>query len=677
MISPMHQVIVAGRQRDSREIMAALQRAGVLHIVPLSAAGFETGPLGGLAADERRSSERLLARVESTLGELGALRGAPAPLPPEGEWTARVEEVAQPASVLNARETELQSDLDTQTSYGEVVRVLARLAGGVDTSRRLALLTFTVQTPEELSAVEAALREDLGDRSALASDRVNQNTIAAAVAVLRADREKARAALSRARVGELRLPGRFDALPVSEVQAEFERIARANPAALNEVRAEKRRLAAAHGARLYAIRDALADRVAIDDARAQTARGKYGFVLQGYVPDESMGTFRSAMDGMQGQVVYEVQPADEHHAETIPVKLRNSPYARNFEFLLGVSEPPRYGTFDPTWMIAAFFPLFFGFVVADIGFGLIFLLAALWMQARGRRGEDLDLGFLGIRLDPATLQQVSTVIRTMSLWTILWGFLTGEFFGNVLEKLHVFYLNPGLIQRIYGVQVGAGGEHATGLIPILFPRTDAGFASVIMLICLAVGIIYLFWAWGLRAQLARKHGQTGHFWEAVAIMGGLLGLILLAYISKIGADFGALGNFGNPLVLVMLAGFLVFVVGYIRIIRDVPILPIELLSQGGNIISFTRLFAVGVAAAILANLATDLGWSLGGVLPVIGPILGILIGLFVHSFFLALTLIGHIMQPLRLHYLEFLNPTGFYQESGPRYVPFARASVRK
>lgn len=677
----MHQVIVAGRQRDSREVMAALQGAGVLHIVPLDAEGFETGPLGGAAADERRNTERLLARTESTLGELGAVRGtgrgAVAPLPPEGEWAARVEEVAGPASALGARESELQADLDTQGAYGEVVRVLARLAGGVDQSRRLALLTFTVGAPEELRGVEDALRADLGDRFALASDRVNERVVAGALAVPRADRDRARAALSRARVGELRLPGRFDAMPVGAVQAEFERIARENPGALDQIRAEKRRLADAHGPTLFAIRDALADRVAIDDARSQSARGKYGFVLQGYVPEEGLGAFRAAMDAMKGRALYEVQPVDAHHAETVPVKLRNNSYVRNFEFLLNISDPPRYGTFDPSWVVAVFFPLFFGFVVADIGFGLLFLIASLWMLARSRRGESLPVGLLGTTLDPGTLYQVGYVLRTMSLWSILWGVLTGEFFGNVLEKLHVFYYNQDLIRNLWGVPFSPATlerlteeKHLSGLIPILFPRTLPEFSITVLLICLGLGIVFLFWAWGLRAQLTLKHRHMHHFWEAAGILGGMVGLVSLAFVSQAGRNFGALGDFSDWRVLLMIAGFVVFLLGVV--LARAPLMLIEILSQGGFIISFTRLFAVGVAAAILANLATDVGWGLGGTLPIIGPILGILVGFVVHAFLFALTILGHVMQPLRLMWVEYLNPTGYFQESGPRYQPFAR-----
>lgn len=677
----MQQVVVAGRQRDSRAIMQALQTAGVLHIVPVDTSSlggnsFQTGPLGGAAADERRESERLLARSESSLAQIGVLKHAPrAALPAEDQWAGVVESVATPAAALEDREAALRSDLDARKTYGDVAAVLARLASGLDQRPRFAVLSLTTEKPEELQAADAALRTELGDRYALSSAPVRDNQTAVVVAVLAADRERARSALSKARLGELRLPGRFEAMPLSGVVQEFDRVGKGSDAELSDVRSQKQRLADQHGAVLLSIRDALADRVAIDDARAQTARGKYGFVLQGYVPSDRVPGMNAALAPFGNGVLTELSAVDEHHnAGAIPVQLKNNDYTRNFEFLLNISDPPRYGTFDPSWVVAFFFPIFFGFIVADIGFGSLFLIAACYMIGKSKKGESLPIGLLGITLDPATLYQVGYVLRTMSLWSILFGFLTGEFFGNILEKLHVFFVDPGLIQRFWHVTL-APAAHETGLIPILLPRVLPEFATTLLLICIALGVIFVLWSWGLRTQLTLKHRNMHHAYEAIGMFAGLIGLILLAFISKAGRDFGALSNFSSPLVIVMLVGFVIFLIGLVMA-RN-PLMLIEILSNGGNIISFTRLFAVGVAAAILANLATDVGWGLGGVLPVIGPILGIIVGLIVHTFLFALTILGHVMQPIRLLWVEYLNPTGFYQENGIRYNPFARASLRK
>ncbi|WP_407540088.1 V-type ATPase 116kDa subunit family protein [Deinococcus radiomollis] len=677
MINQMQQVVVAGRQRDSRAIMQALQTAGVLHVVPVEGtAGFQTGPLGGVAAEERRESERLLARSESSLAQIGVPRDTTrSALPGESQWAELVEAVATPAAALEDQETALRSDLDARKTYGDVAAVLARLAAGLDTRPRFAVLSLTTEKPEELQAADAALRAELKDRYALSSAPVRDGLTAVVVAVLTPDRDRARSALSKARLGELRLPGRFEAMPLAGVVQEFERVGKSSDAALSEVQAQKRKLALQYGASLLSVRDALADRVAIDDARAQTARGKYGFVLQGYVPTDRVPGMNAALAPFGNGVLTELSAVDEHHnAGAIPVQLKNNDYTRNFEFLLNISDPPRYGTFDPSWVVAFFFPIFFGFIVADVGFGALFLAAAVFMIGKSKRGQSLPIGLLGLTLDPATLYQVGYVLRTMSLWSILFGVLTGEFFGDILERLHLFYVDPTIIKNFWGVTL-APTLHETGIFPILLPRVLPEFSTTLLLICIALGVVFVLWSWGLRLQLSMKHKHGHHAWEALGMLGGLVGLILLAFVSKAGRDFGALGNFGNPLVIVMLVGFAVFILGVIM--SRAFLMVIEILSNGGNIISFTRLFAVGVSAAILANLATGVGWSLGGVLPVIGPLLGILVGLIVHTFLFALTILGHVMQPIRLMWVEYLNPTGFYQENGIRYNPFARASLRK
>lgn len=73
---------------------------------------------------------------------------------------------------------------------------------------------------------------------------------------------------------------------------------------------------------------------------------------------------------------------------------------------------------------------------------------------------------------------------------------------------------------------------------------------------------------------------------------------------------------------------------------------------------------------LVAALATNLGFAISGTLPIIGPILGIVVALLVHLIALALTMIGHTLQPLRLQYVEFFTKFGFYEASGRPYQPF-------
>lgn len=674
----MQQVVIAVRQRDSEAVIAALQDAGVLHLKPITGGPLNTGTLAGQDAQARREDERLLARADSTLAELGTHRPAPAPLPDRGEWESVVEGAALPVSALAKARQELQADLDAEAAYGDAVRALARLAGGLDRSRRLSVVPFILQPGDNVAELDTALREALPDRYALAAESVGQNRVGL-VAALRADRDAARAALSRVRLGELRLPGRFDGLPLSEAAAELDRIRQGGSERQRQLNAERDTLARQHGPALYAVRDALKDRVAIHDVRAVSARGKYSLAMQGYLPADRVPALRAALTDFGDAVSYEVHPVDEHHDAAVPVQLKNNAYVRPFQVVMGLMSLPKYGTFDPTWVIALFFPLFFGIIIADVGYGLLFLLFGLWLLGKANRGEGWDLSFFGAYIPPVTLRDLGFVTNVMAAWSIVWGFLTGELFGTLGEHLRLFYINPELLNNLWGWTgiryVEEAGLAHSGLIPTLFPRLETGyFSNVALVFALLFGILQVLWGWGIRIQQGLKHKDSVHTWEGLALFGGVFALICLAFATRAGQDFGQFTNFANPLIWLMYAGFALFFVGWIVVIRHFPLLPIELLSQGGAVVSYARIFAVGLVSAILAKLSSDLGWSLYERIGVLGVLVGIVVGALLHFFVLALTLIGHIIQPLRLHIVEFLNPTGFNAETSPAYNPLRRLS---
>ncbi|MDK2012883.1 MULTISPECIES: V-type ATP synthase subunit I [unclassified Deinococcus] len=682
MITPMQQVVIATRKRDSEAVIAALQDAGVLHLKPITGGPLSTGSLAGADAQSRREDERLLARAESTLAELGSYRPAPASLPAADSWADLIEQAAQPTATLARQRQDLQADLDAESAYGDAVRALGRMAGSLDRSQRVSLLPFVLQATDNSGELDAALKAELADRYVLATETVGANRVGL-IATRRSERDLARAALGKVRLGELRLPGRFDGLPLGEAAAEMDRVARTGTARLGELNAERDRLAQAHAPALYAIRDALKDRVAIHDVRAVSARGKYSLALQGYVPQDRVAALKTTLDRFGSAVSYDLHAVDEHHDDLVPVELKNNSYVRPFQTVMGLMTPPRYGTFDPTWVVALFFPLFFGIIIADIAYGLMFLAFGMWLLGKARRNEGWDLSFMGAYIPPTTLRDLGFVTNVMAAWTILWGFLTGEFFGTLLEHMHFFYINPELLDRLWGWTgltfpvdpYKAKEGYYEGFLPIVFPRLETEyFSNVALVFALLFGILQVLWGWAIRIQQGLKHKDAVHTWEGVALFGGVGALVLLAFISRAAKDFGALTNFADPRVWLMFLGFAAFIVGWLRVIKHFPLLPIELLSQGGAVVSYARIFAVGLVSAILAKLCTDLGWSLYESIGVLGIILGVLVGLILHFFVLALTLIGHVLQPIRLHMVEFLNPTGFNADSSPRYNPLRRLS---
>lgn len=676
----MQQVVIALRKRDSRAVIEALQDAGVLHLVPVQQDVLHSD--GATDAEYRREAERLLARTETTIAELGAARTQAGVLPPEDRWATGLDDVAGPASSLNKQRQALEADLDVQRTYGPAVSALADMVGTLDRSRRVALVPFVYHKPEELTSLQAALRETLEGRYDLATQVLGtagsvQGANVGAVAVLTIDRDAARAAVSKAHLGELRLPGRFEGMPLGEVKTEFAKLDASGAQQLQGLEQQRQALAAQHGPTLFALRDALSDQVALHDVQNISARGKYSMVMQGYIPEDRASALKATLERFGDAVSYEVHPVDPHHdAAAIPVELKNNNYSRNFEPVLSLLPLPRYGNFDPTGIISVFFPLFFGFIIADMGYGALFFAIGTWFANKARRGEGLPISFMDAYLSPDMMGRLGVIIRMMSSWAILWGLLTGELFGNLGEHLGLFYHHAGFLQRVWGIHLAEHGAHAQGLIPIFFPRLLPEFTNTALISTLIVGIFMVIWGWVIRVQLASKHGHKDHMWEAIGMIGGLVGLVSLAFLSQGGNQLmnGSIySNFANPLTLLMWLGFVVFGAGLA--LSKVPLMIIEILSQGGNIISFARLFAVGVAGAILANLATDLGWSMYDKMGPLGIIIGVVLALLVHAFALAITIVGHVLQPIRLHFVEFLTPTGYHNESGTPYTPLRRLST--
>ncbi|WP_189642715.1 V-type ATP synthase subunit I [Deinococcus piscis] len=677
----MQQVVIAMRRRESEAVITALQHAGVVHLKPIEDSPLRSDASHEQTSEELKEAERLLARVESTIAELGAVRPAEmvgVTVPPRGDWAARIEGVASPVAELARERTEVQGDVDAAAAYAEPAATLARMVGSLDRSRRVSVIPFVLHAETDLGELQASLQEGLGDRFELAVENSGTGRVGA-VATLAGERDLARTALGRVRLAEMRLPGRFEGMPLEQAAAELGQIRSAGRDHLQGLNAKRDALAKSHGPELFALRDGLKDLVAVHDVRTLSARGRYSLVMQGYVPVDRIPALEAALQPFGDGVVHELHGVDAHHDQAIPVELQNSEFVKPFEMVMGLMSPPKYGTFDPTWVMATLMPFMFGMIIGDIGYGLLFLAFGLWLNGKAKRGESWTVPLFGMELTPRVLSNLWQITKWMSIWTILWGFLTGEFFGTWGEHLGLFYLDEGILNNLWG-WTGAeyhahAGAHHHGLIPTLFPRLETGYFSNIMLVlALLFGILQVPWAWFIRIREGLKHGDQVHVWEGIALFGGVIALILMAFVTKAASDFGQMFNFANPLALLMWLGFLAFVVGYLRVIKHYPMLPVELVSQGGAVLSYARIFAVGLVSAIMAKLVADLGWNLYESWGIIGGIIGFILAALLTVLILAMTLIGHILQPIRLQMVEFLNPTGFNAETSPVYNPLRRLS---
>jgi V/A-type H+-transporting ATPase subunit I len=652
----MDQLTVVGRRSIARDLLQSLQSLGVVQVDPLEPEkGLELVrySLEGDQRDERERWSSIAGRTESLISGLGAhgVTASPRSEAPVSlaDIEAFVAEAGPRVDALVAERSRLRDDLDVIGTYLPLFRALAPTLAQLEDRRYLTGRAFLVGG-DVADEVRVDLTEALEGRIAFATKPYGRGSLFVA-AVMKADEAALQQALSRAGISPLALPGRYAEHGVAKAVHVMEERSQTVPRRLDDLSSELAREAATLGPKLQAVHQIALNQQARFDRLEDMLTGKYAFALRGWVPSEDT---RKVTEGLRKQfgsdLVINSRHADEHHDLDVPVKLDNAGWVRPFEMLLSLFAPPRYGNFDPSWTLAVFFPLFFGIVLGDIGFGLLFLALGLWLRKRGKNGRLLSLGPLGIVIPAVSLPPIGTIVVWAASWSILWGFIYGEFFGNFLE--HWPRNNPVFYAPAHGGQ---------GLIPILLFRVEE--FTPLLLLTIGFGILQVIGGWAIRTYYGIRHHDRKHTWEGIGMMAGLIALVTFAtaYLTD---------SLGGAVWAVVIAGFAVFLLGVL--LSGVALMLVELISNSGNILSYLRLFAVGISAALVANLATDIGFAIAGAIPVpvVGALLGIIIALTVHFVAVTLTIIGHTLQPLRLQYVEFFTKFGFYDANGRPYKPF-------
>ncbi len=670
----MLSVIIVGRNREAHPIVRALQNAGVVQIDPIESSELKRVPLSEPDAVRHAEFERQLARTESILATIGTgTADEVSPAPETGALGAYLEELGHRVDTLAHERADLEFEAGVISTYRNTAQTVAELAADLDRSPRLAVLAFTLMSERELQALETALREALNANYVLGTKHAS-GMIVGVLAVRKGDATTAKTALVRAGASELRFPGRFEGLPFSEAARLMDLRSASIHSELARVKDDLERIGNEHRRRLNGARLQLRDEIARYLVLEHAARGQYGFAMRGWLPERNRAQLEAALRPFADGIAYEFVSPDLHHSDEVPVKLENNRLVKPFELLMGIFAPPGYGTFDPTWVIALFFPIFFGFVIGDVGLGLISLITAFILGARAARGGSLNLGPFGVSVPPMALRNLSIILLAMSFWSIVFGVVYGEFFGTLGENIGLFHYKEAALHYA-GSNAAEAARLASGKaqsgIPILLHRASIQYADIMLVLALLPGIIQVLYGWLVRVRVGIAHGDRRHIFEGIGMFMGLVGVILHAYVFR---NPGTSLTFLTPIAWACLAVFLVCVLLTAKEnALGGMMMPVELISNGGNILSYLRLYAVGLSSALLANLATDFAWNIGASIQgVIGIFIGILIASLIHLVAIGLTIIGHVLQPLRLHYAEFFTKFGFFDHSGRVYRPFAR-----
>jgi V/A-type H+-transporting ATPase subunit I len=382
-----------------------------------------------------------------------------------------------------------------------------------------------------------------------------------------------------------------------------------------------------HGKQITRVRTQLEEHAKKAELPNKFGRSTFVEIIEGWVPEKVFAKMQADMSDATGEKVMVERIGVR---EQPPTMLSNPPLIRRFEFLVRFFSLPQSGEVDPTLFIGVAFPIFFGMILGDIGYGALAVIMAIYLRLKAKAEFLKDIGGM------LFLSAVST---------IFFGIIYGEFFGA---------------ESIFGTP-----------LPRLLERNAEG-VNTLMVISLAAGVIHLTVGYLIGVYVNwnhdRKHAYAKLSWLA------LMWSLVLVVLTQVGVI--------NPaLTLVFGAIALIAVVSLYRL-EGVPAV-VEIPSLLSNVMSYLRLMALGMSGVILAQIINQIpvgtafstlsasvsaGFELVAFLTALATFIAFA-ALFIvaQGMALVLGLFESGIQSLRLQYVEFFSK--FYHGGGAAFAP--------
>ncbi len=377
------------------------------------------------------------------------------------------------------------------------------------------------------------------------------------------------------------------------------------------------------------------------ESATEMAADSHLAVVTGFAPTEDDKRLCDAFDALG--IYYIHEPATKE--DNPPIKLHNNWFAKNFEVLTGMYGMPVYDEFDPTPVLGPFFMLFFAMCMGDAGYGIVLMLIALFMK---------------LKMQGTSLGKMYRLIGFLGGMTFLVGLFLGTFFGmSILEASWT----PEWLKALC-----VDGWFPDGKI--------AGF-PVQMVLAVAIGVLHICLAMIIKTvNYTKRFGfsKTVSTWGwTTLIVGGIIVIALgmtevlsevvfkwviiaLAAVSSLAIFvFNTPGR--NPLVNIgsglwdtynMVTGLM------------------------GDVLSYIRLYALGLAGGMLGNAFNIMGTMILDIpVPGVNWVFCIVILIFGHVLNLAMSCLGAFVHPLRLTFVEYFKNSG-YEGTGLKYNPLTK-----
>ena len=620
----MSKVEIVGPRQLLGETLSLVRKEGDLHIEP-SAVGFiddiHKKDIHSLLPDEKALFEKIfLEELEGKLKALfsclsvdGMRESFLTPRPIIDTVSRTLDKHLEMCQLLCKKREEIRHDLFELSGYRNFLATVSTLLDKIQLTPDLDYIGITLKDEKSVAALKDNLN-CLADTSCeIFTVPSEDGSLVGLIAATKDISIDIRSMLNEKQMPEFTFPESIKSMTFVHKVEYLQDEIKNNEAALAAVDAKLTEFTHRWGPMYKAALDWVHEQLSIIQASAFSFETTMCFFIYGWMPSGKVtGLSASLQQQFAGSVLLEEIDIRREDLERVPVVLKNPQYFKPFENFTRLLPLPSYTSFDPTPFIGLFFPLFFGLILGDGGYGFMLLIISVLLARVSRKNQ--------------LFQDALRVLRVCSLYAIIFGFLYGEIFGDLGHK--VLGLKPLFMDR------------QENILPMLYFAFAIGLAHITL--GLALGFV----------SALRKNTKKEALVKFLNIV------LILAIVTLIITFFGVFPELlARPLVItiLILTPLLLFSGGLLA--------PLELIKNIGNIISYARIMAIGLTSVLLANVANQLAGLTGDI------VLGFVVGGIIHLLGIIIGVFSSSIHSLRLHYVEFFDK--FIELGGRKYRPFS------